>query len=179
MFVFNVKINSKNIVKIAFIIMTIIITIFFIISIYKILSESFRVKDEITAPDVSVIEDDNYTNILRSVYENLDDYVGQTICFTGYVYRNSDFQENEFVLARDMQTSRTNETLVVGFLCDCKDAKNYSDGTWVTITGTIQKGHYHGEIPVLKITNIATASEPETPIVMPPDDTYIPTVVIY
>lgn len=179
MFVFNVKINSKNIVKIAFIIMTIIITIFFIISIYKILSESFRVKDEINAPDVSVIEDDNYTNILRVVYENLDDYVGQTICFTGYVYRNSDFKENEFVLARDMQTSRTNETLVVGFLCNCKEAKNYSDGTWVTITGTIQKGHYHGEIPVLEITNIATASEPETPIVMPPDDTYIPTAVIY
>ena len=179
MFVFNVKINSKNIVKIAFIVMTIIITIFFIISIYKILSESFRVKDEIAAPEVSVIEDDNYTNILKVVYENLDDYIGQTICFTGYVYRNSDFQENEFVLARDMQTSRANETLVVGFLCDCKDAKNYSNGTWVTITGTIQKGHYHGEIPILEIINIATASEPESPIVMPPDDTYIPTAVIY
>ena len=179
MFICNVKINSKNIVKTAFIIMTIIITIFFIISIYKILSESFRVRDEMTAPEVSVIEASNYTNILKSVYENLDDYVGQTISFTGYVYRNSDFEENEFVLARDMKTSRENETLVVGFLCNYKDAKSFADGTWVEITGTIEKGHYHGEIPVLKITKISTADEPESPLVSPPDDTYVPTAVIY
>ena len=84
MFIFNIKINSKNIVKTAFIIMSIIITIFFVISIYKILSESFRVRDEMASPEVSVIEASNYTNVLKSVYENLDDYVGQTICFTGY-----------------------------------------------------------------------------------------------
>lgn len=179
MFIFNVKINSKNIVKIAFIAMSIIITIFFIISIYKILSESFRVRDEISAPAVSVIEANNYTNVLKSVYENLDNYIGQTICFTGYVYRNSDFKENEFVLARDMTTSRENETLVVGFLCDCKDSNKFADGTWVEITGTIEKGNYHGPIPVLKVIKISVADEPEDALVCPPDDTYVPTAVIY
>lgn len=179
MFICNVKINSKNIVKIAFIIMSIIITIFFIISIYKILSESFRVQDEMTVPEVSVIEASNYTNILKSVYENLNDYVGQSICFTGYVYRNSDFKEDEFVLARDMKTSRKNETLVVGFLCSCKNSKKFADGTWVEITGTIEKGSYHGEIPILKITKINIVDEPENAQVLPPDDTYVPTSVIY
>lgn len=179
MFIFNIKINSKNIVKTAFIIMSIIITIFFIISIYKILSESFRVQDEISTPEVSVIEASNYTNILKSVYENLDDYVGQTICFKGYIYRNSDFKENEFVLARDMTTSRENETLVVGFLCNYNDSKNFVDGTWVEITGTIEKGNYHGEIPVLKIIKILATDEPEDALVCPPDDTYVPTAVIY
>lgn len=179
MFICNVKINSKNIVKIAFIIMSIIITIFFIISIYKILSESFRVRDEMDTPAVSVIEASNYTNVLKSVYENLDDYVGQSICFTGYVYRNSDFKDDEFVLARDMKTSRENETLVVGFLCACKDSKDFADGTWVEITGTIEKGNYHGEIPILKITKISTVDEPENAQVSPPDDTYVPTAVIY
>lgn len=179
MFVCNVKLNSKNIVKIVFIIMAIIITIFFIISIYKILSESFRVRDEMPAPEVSVIEANNYTNVLKSVYENLDDYIGQNICFTGYVYRNSDFEEDKFVLARDMQTSHYNETLVVGFLCSYKDAKNFADGTWVEITGTIERGNYHGEIPILKITKISTVDEPEDAQVSPPDDTYVPTAVIY
>ena len=179
MFICNVKINSKNIVKIAFIIMSIIITIFFIISIYKILSDSFRVRDEMDTPAVSVIEASNYTNVLKSVYENLDDYVGQSICFTGYVYRNSDFKDDEFVLARDMKTSRENETLVVGFLCTYKDAKKFADGTWVEITGTIEKGNYHGEIPILKITKISTVDEPKNSRVSPPDDTYVPTAVIY
>ncbi len=179
MFIFNIKINSKNIVKTAFIIMSIIITIFFIISIYKILSESFRVRDEISTPEVSVIEANNYTNVLKSVYENLDDYVGQTICFKGYIYRNSDFKENEFVLARDMTTSRQNETLVVGFLCNYKDSKNFVDGTWVELTGTIDKGNYNGEIPVLKVIKISVTDEPEDALVCPPDDTYVPTAVIY
>lgn len=179
MFIFNVKINSKNIVKMAFIIMSIIITIFFIISIYKILSESFRVRDEMASPKVSVIEASNYTNVLKSVYENLDEYIGQTICFTGYVYRNSDFKENEFVLARDMITSKPNETLVVGFLSNYKDAKNFTDGTWVELTGTIEKGNYHGSIPVLKVIKISATDEPEDVLVCPPDDTYVPTAVIY
>lgn len=179
MFIFNIKINSKSIVKTAFIIMSIIITIFFIISIYKILSESFRVRDEISAPEVSVIEANNYTNVLKSVYENLDNYVGQTICFKGYVYRNSDFKENEFVLARDMTTSLQNETLVVGFLCNYKDSKNFIDGTWIELTGTIDKGNYHGEIPILKVIKISVTDEPEDALVCPPDDTYVPTAVIY
>ena len=179
MFIFNIKINSKNIVKTAFIIMSIIITIFFVISIYKILSESFKVRDEMASPEVSVIETSNYTNILKCVYENLDDYVGKTICFTGYVYRNSDFKENEFVLARDMTTSKPNETLVVGFLSSYKDAKNFADGTWVELTGTIEKGNYHGPIPVLKVIKISVTKEPEDALVCPPDDTYVPTAVIY
>lgn len=179
MFIFNIKINSKNIVKIAFIIMSIIITIFFIISIYKILSESFKVRDEINIPDVSYIEASNYTNILKSVYENIDNYIGQTICFTGYVYRNSDFNNNQFVLARDMETSKVNETLIVGFLCNCENAQEYSDGTWVEVTGMIEKGNYHGEIPILNVINVTVVDTPENPRVSPPDDTYIPTSIIY
>lgn len=179
MFIYNLKLDSKNIVKIAFIIMSIIITIFFIISIYKILSESFKVKDSLDEPNVAHIEAKNYTNILKSVYEDLDTYVGQKICFIGYVYRNSDFDEDKFVLARDMTTSKENETLVVGFLCSYKNAKNFSDGTWVEITATITKGNYHGEIPLLEVTEISNVQEPENPTVCPPEDTYIPTAVIY
>ena len=179
MFIYNVKVNSKNIVKIGFVIMSIIITIFFIISIYKIISESFRVRDEINKPEVSYIEPNNYTNILKEVYEDLDTYVGQTISFTGYVYRNSDFSENNFVLARDMQTSQENKTFVVGFLCDCVNAKDFENGTWVKIIGTIRKGNYHGEIPILEITNIENTAEPEEKIVPPPDNTYVQTSIIF
>ena len=179
MFIYNFNLNSNKIVKLGFTIMVIIITIFFLLSIYKILSENFKVKDEVIPPDVSYIEPDNFTNILKEVYENLDTYIGQTICFNGYVYRNSDFSENFFVLARDMKTSRENETLIVGFLCDCKNAKDFLDGQWVEITGTIDKGNYHGEIPVLKVIKIEKCNEPDNPIVPLPDNTYVPTAVIF
>lgn len=182
MFIYNVKVNSKNIVKIAFTIMCLIITIFFFISIYKILSQSFRIHDEIPETDVAYISANNYTNILKSVYEDLDTYVGKTICFTGYVYRNIDFSETQFVIARDMiseNSESTNQTLIVGFLCNYDEASNFIDNTWVQITGKITKGNYHGEIPIIQITQIDEIEKPNDEYVFPPDDTYIPTSIIF
>ena len=145
MFIYNLKLDSKNIIKIAFIIMSIIITIFFIISIYKILSESFKVRDALDEPDIAHIEADNYTSIL----------------------------------ARDMKTGRENETLVVGFLCSYKNAKEFPDGSWVEVTATITKGNYRNEIPLLEVTEISKVQEPEDPMVCPPKDSYVPTAIIY
>lgn len=182
MFIYNVKVNSKNIVKIAFTIMCLIITIFFFISIYKILSQSFRIRDEMPETDIAYITPDNYTNILKCVYEDLDTYVGQTICFTGYVYRNIDFTETQFVLARDMisETSeKSNKTLIVGFLCNYNDASKFIDNTWVKITGKITKGNYHGEIPIIEISKIEEVEKPSDEYVFPPDDTYIPTAILF
>ena len=50
---------------------------------------------------VSEIQPRNYTNILKTVHENISPYVGKKICFTGYVYRVLDLQDSQFVLARD------------------------------------------------------------------------------
>ena len=179
MFIYNFKLNTKTIVKFSFIIIAIIITIFFLISTYKIISESFRVKDEIENPDIAYIKPDNYTNVLKSVYEDLDTYIGQKICFSGYVYRQIDFSETQFVLARDMVTSSSTQTLIVGFLCDYKNSKDFIDGTWVEIVGEITKGDYHGEIPIIKIQEIKQIEKPVEEYVVPPDNTYIPTAVIY
>ncbi len=179
MFIYNVKLNSKSIVKISFIILAIIVVIFFLISLYKIFSSTIKVNDGLDTPEVAYIQADNYTNILKSVYENVDTYVGQKICFSGYVYRNVDFSESQFVLARDMIMDNTQNKLIVGFLCSCKEAKNYSDGTWVEIVGEITRGNYHGEIPILKVTKIKQIDKPSNEFTYPPDATYIPTGIIY
>ena len=175
MFVWNVKLNSKSIVKFALIIISIIVVVFFLISLYKILSSNFKVEDEPIEPDVAYINSNEYTNILKCVYEDLNTYLGQKICFTGYVYRNLDFPENEFVLARDMTVQCSSKTLIVGFLCSSKDVKNFEDGTWVDVTGTIVKGDYYGDIAMIKVDKIFETDEPEDLFVYPPDKNYIPT----
>lgn len=179
MFVYNVKLNSKNIVKISLIIISIIVVIFFLLSLYKILSSTFNVDDEVPEPDVAYLKAEDYTNVLKSVYENLDTYIGQKICFSGYVYRNIDFSETQFVLARDMLVEGRSEALIVGFLCSYKEASSYADGTWVEITGEITKGNYHGDIPIIKVTKIKQVEKPADEFVCPPDSTYIPTGIIY
>ncbi len=130
-------------------------------------------------PKIANIETDNYTNILKTVHDNLDEYIGQKISFTGYVYRVYDFTDTQFVLARNMVISNDNQTVVVGFLCDCKNASEFSDNTWINITGKITKGNYHGDIPVIEITDIKKCAKPQDELVYPPDDTFIPTSALF
>lgn len=127
---------------------------------------------------VSQIQVKNYTNVLKAVHENIDSYVGLKINFTGYVYRVLDLQENQFVLARNMIVSSNSQTVVVGFLCECNNAKDFENDTWVNVTGEIVKGNYHGDMPIIKIINIERAEKPSEEYVYPPDDSYIPTAGI-
>ena len=78
-----------------------------------------------------------------------------------------------------MIVSSDNQTLVVGFLCDYKNASEFSDNTWVEITGKITKGDYHGDIPVIEIQEMKTCDKPEEEFVYPPDDMYIPTSALF
>ena len=171
MFIYNLKLNGKLITKIVFLILGLIITTYFLFSAWKIYSSCFKVKDEQMDENIIKIDANNYTNVLKSVHENLDSYIGKNICFTGYVYRNLDFNDTQFVLARDMLVSSDNQSLIVGFLCESKKAKNFENYCWIEIIGEITKGYYHEEIPVIKIKKIKEVEKPEENIyVYPPED---------
>lgn len=179
MFIYNLNLNKHNLIKILFICIAIVVIIFFGISTYKIFTQTVKVKDSIPEPDICNMETDNYTNILKTVHDDLGSYVGQKIHCIGYIYRVSDFSETQFVIARDMVISSDLQTLVVGFLCDYKDAVNLQDKTWVEITGTITKGDYHGDIPIIEITELKQVNKPDDYYVYPPDEDYIPTAVLF
>ena len=171
-------------VKFLFIVMLIIILIIFSIGIYHIFfkktdkdeSNVITLTDTIKTDEVFEITENNYTNILQAVTNDIDSYIGCKIHFTGYVYRLIDFDDDQFVLARDMLINEsTSQSLVVGFLCTYDTAYEFKDDTWVDITGTIVKGDYYGDIAQIEVTNMFECDEPENKYVSVPDDTYIPT----
>lgn len=180
MFIYNFKFNGKAFIKLLFILIAIVILIYLLCSTYKVYHNSFKVRDNVRESDVMYLTHENYTNILKSVHDNIDEYIGKKICFRGYVYRLIDFKETEFVLARDMIISSDMKTLIVGFLCDCKDIKNFKNNTWVEVTGEITKGSYHGDIPLINVEKINEIEKPKDNIyVYPPDDKYIPTSTMF
>ena len=182
MFICNVKVNKNSLFKIIIGICSIICISLMAVAIYKIynITQASEQDECLQKDDVAVIDDNNYTNILKMVHEDLDTYIGQEISYTGYVYRVSDIKKNEFILARDMIISSSpKQTVVVGFLATCNNSDSYENGAWVNVTGTIQKGYYLEEVPILKITEIKRTSKPEEAEVPVPDDYYIPTAVIY
>lgn len=177
MFIYNLKVSGSKIFKVFAMTVSIIVVILFIMSVYRIF---FGAKNDSTyanynSSSVSSIDPKNYTNILKAVHEDIDSYVGTNFKFTGYVYRAMDFNDNQFVLARNMVISSDYQTLIVGFLCESEKIINIKDNTWIEITGTITKGDYHGDMPIVKVTDLKEVEKPLDEYVYPPDDTYVPT----
>ncbi len=188
MFIYNFKINGTKVFKMFFICVVLLVIVILCISMYKIFSgansqginsDTFVVSDNIHENDIQNIDPKNYTNVLKSVCENIDTYVGKKIKFTGYVYRVNDLSSNQFILARNMLIKNDSQYVVVGFLCELDNAKDFTDDSWVEVTGEIQKGTYHGnDMPIIKVTEIITTKKPNQEYVNKPDETYIPTSTV-
>ena len=186
MFIFNFKVDGNKFSKVLFIIMILIIIVIFGFGVYNIFFKNktnnnlVKVSDEMKSNEVFEITPSNYTNILKAANENVNDYVGCKIHFTGYVYRLLDFEDNQFVLARDMVVSNNkDQAVVVGFLSTYENAKDFEDGTWVDVVGEITKGDFNGDIAIVKVTSMNKVDKPEDQFVSPPDDTYIPTSAMF
>ena len=100
--------------------------------------------------------------------------------FVGYVYRIDGFKDNQFVLARNMVINNNSECVVVGFLSEYENSKKLEDNQWIKVYATIKKGDFScSEIPILDIDYIEEAEIPDEPFVPIPNNTYVPTSVIY
>ena len=187
MFIYNIKINGSKAFKYFFIGIVLLIIIIVGIVCFKVFkgashstnsANSYNKSTCMPQDDVSKLTPSNYTNVLKTVHENIDNYVGLKINFTGYVYRVLDLNDNQFVLARDMVISSDFKSVIVGFLCEYDKSKEFEDGTWVELSGEITKGNYHGDMPVVKVTEIKKVDKPNEEFVYPPDESYIPTSTI-
>ena len=179
MFIYNFKVNKSVLFRTIICLIILIAFILLLFSIYHFYhSNQAATSNCLPTPSVATIDAKQYTNILKEVYENIDDYIGQCINFTGYVYKLYDLKDSEFILARDMLINSDSQTVVVGFLCSYDNAKNFKEGTWVNVTGKIIKGYYHNEIPVIDIVQMEETKKPEEAYVYPPDNNYIQTAVI-
>lgn len=178
MFIYNIKLSGSKMFKILF-----IFIIAFVIALcgfigYKIYSASVNAKDNIQQTGLNELTNKNYSTILKTIHDDIDSYIGTKIKFSGFVYRVYDLNKEQFVLGRNMIISSDFQTVVVGFLCHYKDAINLKDNSWVEIQGTITKGDYHGNMPILEITSLKQIEKPNNEYVYPPDENYIPTSAI-
>ena len=164
MFIYNFKLNGDKISKTILGILIVTISLLIIYVCFTLVSKStFKTNDSLKKCELYELNSSNYTNVLKNVHDNLDLYVGQNIKFTG---------------GRNMIISSDYKAVVVGFLCSSPEIKNYADNEWIEIEGTITKGNYHGEIPVIKITKINKASNPSEEYVYPPDDNFVTTSTV-
>lgn len=155
--IFNICLSKSKILSIFVIAIALIFVIFAITSFSK----------QILSSNYIEITNTNYTNILMDAYDNIEKYLGKSISITGYIFRLSEFGNNEFVIARDMLANNT-QSQVVGFLCNYNQISQYETNSWIKINGVIEKGHYFGEIPIIKVKSIKKVTTPNDIFVTPP-----------
>ena len=150
--IINIKFNFKIFIIFICIIIS-ILSIIFLASLFK--------------NDTIVMNNENYTQILKEVHDNLDKYIDKEIFTNGYVFRANDFSENRFVVARDMIVSE-NDYRIVGFLCEYDNIKDFEKNIWIEVKGIIKKKDYHGQMPVIEVFEIKKITTPNQTFVLPP-----------
>lgn len=158
MFVCNLKFNVKKIL---------IISAVVIVAIALFLEISSMLKSNSSTNFDYILNENNFTETLKTVHDNIDGNVGKTIKLSGFVFRLPDFRANYFVCGRNMLLD--GEEKVVGFLCTYNQDLELADGEWIEITGTIIKGYYTTDMPVIEITNINKIPAPTNTFVKTPD----------
>lgn len=180
--IYNFKVNGNEIIKGVLVFCAIACLLIFIFAGYSLYKQMKNYDEEFIVEDtyfedgkVFEIPSKQYTNVLKAVHDNLDEYVGKEISFVGYVYRINYLGKNQFVLARNMIINSASQSVVVGFLSEYEKINDIDNLSWVKVTGTIQKGNLGGEIPIIKVTNLELTDKPKDEFVYPPDDTYVQT----
>ena len=96
-------------------------------------------KVEICEEGIIELNNDNYFNILQEISSNFEKYEGRKISLEGFVYKNEDFQNKEFVCGRYLMVCCASDMQIVGFLCKDNSNKVYNSDSWVKVTGTLKK----------------------------------------
>lgn len=180
MHIYNFKVNKNFFFKgtlIFFIILSLILLVYSGFKLFHDMknykTDNFTVNDSIFINTLGEIPSEQYTNVLKVVHDNLDNYIGKEITFVGYVYKLDYLESNQFVLARNMIINSTLQNVVVGFLCEYDNIAQFENLSWVKVNGIIKKGNLDGEIPVIEVISIKVTDKPSQEFVYPPDDTYV------
>ncbi|WP_167958214.1 TIGR03943 family putative permease subunit [Anaerosporobacter faecicola] len=121
-----------------------------------------------TSGPVITLEDEDFGLWYVDALDNLDNYVGKTIKFRGYVYKPDRFPKGVLVPGRFAMTCCADDVAFIGFICQYKGAENFVSKQWVNVTAEIGKEYqkeYKGEGPVLYAKSIVLTGEPKEKLV--------------
>lgn len=119
--------------------------------------------------DASIkVTDHTYTEIISEVQWFPEDYVGKEITVTGFVFKAPGDSSKQFSLVRYVVMCCTADSLPYGILCEIKDTQEYTEGTWLTLSGTIAMTKYEDKlVPAIKVTAYKKIEQPPNPYVFP------------
>ena len=122
---------------------------------------------DVNAPVIR-IEDRDYAYFFSDLRENLSNYEGKTVEFTGmFPETNKPMPESVFVAGRMLMNCCAADTQFAGMACYRGETKKPAPGSWFRVKGKIrlQRNRLFSEkVPVLDVLEVKPAKEPEDPV---------------
>ncbi|WP_432404064.1 TIGR03943 family putative permease subunit [Wukongibacter sp. M2B1] len=115
-----------------------------------------------------------FINTLINTYDNLDMVLGTEVELSGFVYRESDFLENRFVISRLVMSCCAADAQISGLLCEWDEGSKLKDDVWIKVTGTIDSTTYYNDhtdkeetMPLIKVTKVESIKAPKDQYIYP------------
>jgi putative membrane protein len=126
-----------------------------------------NLKNEWIQKDNLVVTDENYIAMMYVIDKYHESFEGKQIEVIGFVYREPEFLEDQFVIGRRANPCCVEDAEgIYGLLSISSSAKDFARDQWVKATGTLSKTEYFGvKVPYLQIKNIKQIEPPEDPYV--------------
>lgn len=112
------------------------------------------------------MNDENFIAVTRILDQWGSEFVGKRIEYFGFVYREEDFEEDQFVIARFGISCCAADASVYGTIATYGEAAKLENDEWVRVEGTLSTTMYHDvEIPMIEIHQLVKVKQPKDPYV--------------
>ena len=110
------------------------------------------------------IEDRDYAFFYRDLAENMEEYIGKTVCFKGIVATDKRLPSNHVVIGRHIMTCCADDIQYSGIACVLPETMELKTRDWLKITAKIEfikHQIYKGKGPVLVTSKAEKCAPPE------------------
>ncbi|AOT70212.1 TIGR03943 family putative permease subunit [Geosporobacter ferrireducens] len=119
-------------------------------------------------------DDGNFAYILEDMMRDYYKYKGNKVVITGFVFREDDFDEKEFVVGRMMMTCCAADAQVVGLLSRWENTATLSNDQWVRVVGTLDVTNFYDkylgqehELTVIQVEQVELIEKPSIQYIYP------------
>jgi putative membrane protein len=113
-----------------------------------------------------VLTEENYIAMTNIMDKNPEKFSGKEVEMLGFVYREDDFKEDQFVVARFGLSCCVADASVYGTLASIADGEKYQQDEWVKVSGVIKSVKYQDWVlPNVEIQSIKKVEQPKEPYV--------------
>ena len=100
--------------------------------------------------------------------KDLNPLIGQQASVVGFVYRDENLPQGQFVVSRFILSCCAADGYAVGMIVESPEANSFEKDTWVKVTGPVDVLSFNGRpSPLIRAEAIEVVSQPDQPYLYP------------